>query len=249
MNISALRKEKNKITLILGVLCVIGVMAYIFNKPAEEVPLDMDFSKKAQKSPKAKTRNKSNKIIKPDPAYKEAPEFEDFQVIAKFFVHAMKPYEAEVKEWTQEIVSLRTQREKIKLYEDGALAAKNEAEMYKFKNQSAAIKNGKTFLMENNENQRPEKGSDDIIDFERVSSTESIQSQYRLTDIRLTLFVVGNKYSKTSASFKVVDEAFLSVKTNQVFASQFLVINLDDESFCASIRDLNTDKESRVCRN
>jgi hypothetical protein len=253
MNISALKKAKYKIILILGAITLIIIGIYLINNSSEEAPLNMDFSKKAVSSENENKKNnnirKNNRIVKPDPAYKQAPEFEDFQAIAKMYVHAMKPFKKEIIEWETGIISLRLQRDNIKLYEDAALAAKGEADMYKYKNQSASYKSGKLFLDDNRDNNQNDYGSDDIVNLENVSQSKPITAEYTFSNIRMNLFAPSNKYSESSASFILGDEQFSSVNVNQVFASQFLVVSLNDISFCATIKDLNTETESRVCRN
>jgi hypothetical protein len=250
MNISALTNGKSKL-LILGVVAIItagAVVAYTQSKAEPEV--NMDFSKVDLAKPNKKKNKptKQTRIVKPDPAYKVAPEFEDFQAIAKMWVHAMKPYKREVQDWEASIVSLRHQREKIKLYKDAAEAAKGEAEMHKYKNQSAVFQSGKLFL-EDNESDKIGEGSDDIVDIENVGKTVDVSAQYSLSNIRVGLYAPGNKFTESSASFEVGEERFFSVKANQVFASQFLVTELDDDSYCAVIKDLDSKKESRVCSN
>lgn len=250
MKVSELKKDKVK----LGIIAAVGIAIlafgayYFFKGKSVEAPASMDFSKKmlADRSMKKKV-GKSNRIIKPDPAYKEAPEFEDFQAIAKMYVHAMKPFQKEVREWEADIISLRLQREKIKLFQDGATAAQGEADMYKWKEMTAKYKNGE--LVNINDQELANTSSEDIMNFDNMSDNRSINTEYTLSNVRLSLFSPGNKYSNTSASFTVGKERFNTVKTNQVFASQFLIQSLDDNSFCATIKDLNTDKQSRVCRN
>jgi hypothetical protein len=256
MNISALKKDKNKLIIaVFAVVVTASAAGYFLLQPSDEAEVSMDFSKaganKTKLQSKAYKSNKSNRIIKPDPAYKTAPEFEDYQAVGKMFVHAMEPYKAETKAWLESIVSLRHQREKIKLFQDASEAAKGEAEMYKYKNQTASFKAGKLFLDDNSSSARDSNGSDDIMNIENISvdDKQSIGAQYTLSSVRINLFAPGNKYSESSASFILGDERFYTVKVNQVFASQFLVVELDDDSFCAKVKDLNNDSESRVCRN
>ncbi|MFT7006686.1 MAG: hypothetical protein ACJAXJ_001194 [Colwellia sp.] len=250
MKVSELKKDKKILGLIAVGITALAVGGYLFFGTTVEAPVSMDFSKKTLKE-KANSINvtKSNRVVKPDPAYKEAPEFEDFQAIAKMWVHAMKPFQKEVKAWEADIISLRLQREKIKLFQDGALAAEGEADMYKWKDKTAKYKRGEGALVEKSDKELANTSSEDIMNFDNLSDNRSINTEYQLSNIRLSLFSPGNKYSKTAASFSVGKERFYSVKANQVFASQFLVLSLDDNNFCALVEDLNTDQQSRVCRN
>lgn len=252
MKVSELKKDKVK----LGVLGAIGIAIlafggyYLIQGNSVEAPASMDFSKKLLTDRTLKKKaGKSNRVIKPDPSYKEAPEFEDFQAIAKMYVHAMKPFQKEVKEWEADIISLRLQRERIKLFQDGATAAQGEADMYKWKEKTAKYKRGEGELVEKSDKELSNTSSEDIMNFDNLEDNRSINTEYTLSNIRLSLFSPGNKYSNTSASFTVGKERFNTVKANQVFASQFLILSLDDNSFCATIKDLNTEKQSRVCRN
>lgn len=256
MNISALKKDKKKLIILAAIsLSVILVSAYLLIDGNEKPVANMDFSKRSKSVndkliAKGKLKNKkANKIIKPAPEYKEAPEFEDFHAITKMYVHAMKPFAQETKQWEADLLSLRLQRDRIKLYQDGALAAEGEAGMYKWRELTAKYKAGEVDLIEDSESNPTMAGSEDIRDFENLPSEVNLNTKYRLSDIRLTLFAPGNKYSGTTASFLLGKEPFFRVKVDQVFASQFRVVALNDSDFCATIRDLNSEKESRVCGN
>jgi len=151
----ALKKDKKTISIIVVVALLLLFLVYTLMSTSEyeddDIP-EMDFSNKKSLSDQVKANNiKNNNIVKPDPAYKEAPEFEDFQAYAKMRAHAMKPFKKETEKWEEVRGSLRIQRDRIKLFKDGAEAAKAESEMFKWREATAKYKASEGEVYEKNE--------------------------------------------------------------------------------------------------
>ena len=246
-------KTKNIAYLLVIALCAAGAI-YLLMSSDSDGSEAVTFVNQAGAS-KGNGNDKSNKritapkreVIKvPDPSYREAPVFEDFQAIAKMYVHAMAPYKRETAAWEEKLVSLRMQREKSELYENAAEMSENK--LIEAKNVAAIekIENGLDVSNHDGLGEESEGTVDEIETVKKVSSIEAIN----IRNVKLNFYTKGNKYSSSSASFIIGTEHFSNVKKGQVFASQFQLVNLLDNEFCAELTDLvsRSKKQYKVCR-
>ena len=240
MNISDKIKENKVVVLGSGALVLAGA-AYVATGSNEEVNT-LDFSKGKVATTDNKAKPPVRKTIRvPDPSYKEAPDFEDFQAIAKMRVHAMAPFKKDTDAWAKDLLSLRMQREKLKLYKDGSEVAKAEAEIAEHKAKAAQFNSNNVSFEESDE--FDDSGVVAVFD---ENSKANAQHVYNIRSLRMELFSVGNKYAKTSATFSIGSEKFLNVKANQVIASQFLINELDQSNYCAKVTDFASSNAKSV---
>ena len=244
-------RTKNIVYLVVIGMCVAGAVYLLSGSGSEESDqitfVNQAGSTKSKPSVNKRKSQVKREVIKvPDPSYRAAPVFEDFQAIAKMYVHAMAPYKRETAAWEESLVSLRLQREKSELYENAAEMSTNK--LLEAKNTAAIekIENGLDVSDHDGLGDESEGHVDEIETVKKVSSIEAIN----IRNVRLNFYTKGNKYSPSSASFVIGTEHFSNVKQNQVFASQFQLITLHDDEYCAELIDLvsRSKKHHKVCR-
>ena len=239
-------KNKLVIVFILALLCLAFALFFFKQDNKVESISSMDFSQPKVNSTTRKGQNTKRKIVKiPDPAYKAAPEFEDFQVISKMYIHSMAPFKNDMIEYGTRKLSLRDQSERVDLLAGAAKSAKYEAELYKSRLEGnrykrASEKYSDVLVVDDNDNTQ--------LQFESVDNNKNEIRKDTEFVIRLILYTRGNKFTASAANFSFDGNEYSNIKQGQVFGSRFALVELDDELLCAKIKDLTLNKYKKICR-